>query len=294
MGLVFLKNSHLQHVNRFFHAFINFFRHPIHASLIFYYVLLMKPPKANDIRHWLRLNRCAYSRQFDFFQRSEVFLQNHRFVCQHLGSELLDDSRGGHWELWRQTLNGNKLSIQLTTPNSFHRYEGELVLVFECNACRLMVLSFMFCDGCAMGAPGQVAFVTRIQGVPGQQIMYREVCKLLSDMNLSHPLISALDGLCAVWGVENIVGVTVENQPAYLGEQESPNFSSTYTAFWLKNHALINNSGYYQLGLPLLPEDMPLPTGSHRSRTMEHRQLRRKIADDVRKSVCLNIDSRGV
>lgn len=68
-----LKNSHVQHVNRLFYVSINFFRNPINASLIFYYVLLMKPPKANDIRHWLRLNRCAYSRQFDFFQRSEVF-----------------------------------------------------------------------------------------------------------------------------------------------------------------------------------------------------------------------------
>jgi hypothetical protein len=68
-----------------------------------------------------------------------------------------------------------------------------------------------------------------------------------------------------------------------LGEQESPNFSSTYTGFWLKNHALMNDVGYYQLSLPLLPENMPLPTGSHRSRTMKHRQLRRKIAVDVAK-----------
>lgn len=291
--MVALKNSHVQHVKRFLHVFINFFRHPINASLIFYCVLLIKPPNANDIRHWLRLNRCAYSRQFDFFQRSEVLLQNHRFVCQHLGSEFLDESRGGHWELWSQTLNGNTLSIQLTTPSSFHRYEGELVLVFECNARRLMVLSFMFCDGGAMGAPGPAAFVTRIQGVSGQQTFYREACKLLSDMNLSHPLISALDGLCSVWGIENIVGVSVENQPAYLGEQESPNFSSTYSGFWLKNHAVVNDCGYYQLSLPLLPEDMPLPTGSHRTRTMKHRQLRRKITGDVNKSVCLNTDLRN-
>lgn len=248
-----------------------------------YHVLLIKHPTLNDVRHWLRINHCAYSKKFNFFQRSEVFLQNHRFVCQYLGVQFLDNSRGGCSELWSQKFNDNTLSIKLTTPSSFHRYEGELILAFECNARRLMVLSFMFCDGVAMGIQGPVAFVTRIQGVPGQQVMYKEACKLLSDMNLSHPLISALDGLCLIWGIKYIVGLSIENQPAYLGEQDSPNFASTYTGFWLKNHATMNNFGYYQLRLPLLPDDMPLPTGSHRARTMKHRQLRRKIADDVGK-----------
>lgn len=283
--MVFLKNSHLQHVNRFLHAFINFFRHPIHASLIFYYVLLMKPPKANDIRHWLRLNRCAYSRRLNFFQRSEVFLQNHRFVCRHLRSEFLDDSRGGHWELWSQALNGNTLSIRLTTPSSFHRYEGELVLVFECNARRLMVLSFMFCDGRAMGAPGPVAFVTRIQGVPGQYDHIKLACKLLPHLNLSHALISALEGLCHVWGIEKIIGVNIENQLGYEGEIISPNFHSTYHNFWINNHAETTDSGYYLLNLPLLSEKKPLSTGSHRSRAIKRREIRSSIKFEASNNV---------
>lgn len=200
---------------------------------------------------------------------------------QHLGSEFLDDSLGGHWELWSQTLNGNTLSIQLTTPSSFHRYEGELLLVFECNARRLMVLSFMFCDGRAMGAPGPVAFVTRIQGVPGQYDHIKLACKLLSHLNLSHALISALEGLCHVWGIEKIIGVNIENQLGYEGKILSANFHFTYYNPWINKHAEKTDSGYYLLNLPLLSEEKPSSTGSHRSRAIRRRQIRSNIKSEA-------------
>lgn len=142
------------------------------------------------------------------------------------------------------------------------------------NGMRLMVLSFMFCDDGAMGTLGPAAFVTRIQGVPGQYDRIKLACKLLPHLNLSHALVSALEGLCHVWKIEKIIGVNIENQPGYEGETVSPNFHSTYHNFWINNHAETTDSGYHLLNLPLLSEKKPLSTGSHRSRAIKRREIR--------------------
>lgn len=263
---------------------LNFCRNPIY-SLKILRILLLKKFLLDDLRHYLRLNNRAYSMRFKFGQRTRLFIEHHRLIASTLGKSFLDSSRLGSMTLWREEFSSHVLAIQLTTPKGLHRYEGEMIVALECDGLRLMVMSFQVCNGESLGATGQVAFVSRIQGAPGYFDHIRQACKLMSDMNLSYALLSALEGFCTSLKIGQIVGIDCTAQTAFLGNADSPNFFNTYDKFWQKNHARLLPAGYYLLTLPLLPPDLPVPTGSHRARTLKHREIRRRITAVARQSL---------
>ena len=280
-----LKNPKIRHFVRFLHVPLNFLRHPINSSLIFKSIFLKRPVVIDDTRHYLRLNHCTYSNRLDFRQRSSIFIEHSRLIVSNLGKSFLDSSSHGSITLWREEFGSHQMAIQLTTPKGLHRYEGEMIVALECDGLRLMVMSFQVCNGESLGTTGQVAFVSRIQGAPGYFDHIRQACKLMSDMNLSYALLSALEGFCTSLKIGQIVGIDCAAQTGFLGNADSPNFFNTYDKFWQKNHARLLPAGYYLLTLPLLPPDLPVPTGSHRARTLKHREIRRRITAVARQSL---------
>ena len=239
----------------------------------------------DDVRHYLRLNHCTYSRRLNFRQRSRIFIEHNHLISRSLGGNFLHPSQQSTLTLWHEKFDTHILTIKLSTPKGLHRYEGEMILTLECDEINLITMSFQTCNGEHLSETGKVVFVTRIQGAPNHYNNVKKACKLMSNMNLSFALISALEGFCDSLNIEKIIGIDCSAQTAFLGSMGSPNFINTYDKFWLKNHASLMSNGYYLLNLPLLPTYLPTPTGSHRARTLKHREIRRRITSATRQSL---------
>ena len=263
-------------------AFFNTLRHPLlnlrivsvcaRAGILF---------RGEFLERLIKLHNGAYSRHFDFRERSRVFLHHFEFAHHNVPPQFRLGRSGARQDLWSLDVLDGRLSAVLHIPSLALSQEGELVVSLFFDAREIATCGFQFCEGAIFGESGTVIFVSRMQGVRNTYDIVKPLNKALGHMHLSKLLVSVIEGVALAHGVHCLVGVDGATQ---LAANDHKDYTSMYDRPWQDHGAVPIVPGYHALSLPL-DHTVQGQGKCHPNHSRRRHELRRAITSAVRESV---------
>lgn len=240
--------------------------------------------------HLKYLNPRHLSHALDTSQRAEALLYNLRFIQATFTEAALDRMVDGGIVAWR--FDGDH-HLRLGFEH-LYTTEGELTLGLRDGSNELYALSFTFVDGRLFDQrPMPVIFITRLQGGRGVREFIDDATHLMGQTHPRLVLMAGLQGLAQAVGIDTAIGISASDQ--VCRDEFSTAESVSYDRFFETIGASLclarvdspnaAPARYYKIDLPLPEKDIALIKVSHRSRSKAKRLFRRRVADEVFRTI---------
>lgn len=219
-----------------------------------------------------RFINTAYSADLNTDEIVYYYIKHYQFIKKSNLKIFVNDSGLILWKYEFHDKLNSKIKIEF--PLSKHTHEGELNLCLYLDDEVIMIMSFLIVyDNKILNS---FICLSRIQGIKNQFQKIKYVNKYFNDMNSTHLLLSALEGICLAIGIPKINAVSAINQLSFY-KKNSTNYFSTYNNFLIKAGGQLDFRGNYMLSIPL-DINKENHTSSNKSRHKKHAATRISIS----------------
>lgn len=260
-----------------------------HFSAYMAFLRVMTRPQLIELtrRHPGILSKCLRSdylaRSFRTRSRLSILTNHYGYLAARVNKDFLRRVYSEGYLLWQERMHGHALGIELAFPKEYD-YEGDLCLVFRCDAVAIYAITFTLIPGRVIQLDaGQALLVSNVQGASGQIDLMRQATKCCHDTAPVHLLLCAAQAIALCLDIHKIVGIGREEQVALaFGGSDEAAFVFDYDRFWRSYASEILDGRYYVMHVPFTEKPLSDIRPKHRSRGLRRRELRKQIAEQVR------------
>ena len=223
------------------------------------------------------------AKSFDKRIRRDAILHHYRCMTDRAAPDFLNRIFTDSYLLWSKQGASGCYGIKLIFNKGSH-YEGDLSVIFTRDDRSIFEISFAIVPGSAIGSSAaELLFIGRVQGVKDRFAEIKRATKTCGDVAPQHMLMVAIHAIARSLGITALAGVSDEEQLANVPDKD---FTFDYNAFWENWVEGRGAHGFYEIPIPLPQTALPEIESSHRRRTRQKRELKKRIALEI--AVSLN------
>ena len=235
---------------------------------------ILKPLKIADL---ITYNTCfiylfSYlSRALSVNDKFNVLVHHYGFLNNNFSERQLALLLKSGIECYKENDGENEYQIVLTS-SAFLEIEGSLTMFLKVDNIKIASLSFSFAPGEIFGIEADnIIHISCLQRF-GKQIKNIEKAKKhFGDILPAFILLKSIEAFACFLGVEQFVGICVENQLSFKDVNDHGKYYAAYDEFWKINGGQLIN-GSYVIPCPIPQKDILSIKQTHRNRVRRKRQ----------------------
>ncbi len=213
-------------------------------------------------------------------ERLKILTEHYIFLNYIFQSTHYHKLTNGGISIWSHTGLTGLNSIVLQLSGGYYM-EGELVLSYFFNSEKLYNLAFTVAPGDIFGVQADhVIVIGASQGADSSAPQIRLAARGNGEIDPATMLLLALQSMAAFLKIDNILGVSVDEQICRSLRANPGAYLSTYDHFW-EMHGGFRVANYYHLSSAISEKPIESVPRAHRQRTKRKRALKHQLFQEI-------------